>query len=247
MSAPAEIDALLRELAPLVLGGLVRRYRDFESCEDAVQEALLAAALQWPREGMPANPRGWLTTVALRRRTELWRNESARRAREERAFASEPPAAEPIADEDDTLQLLFLCCHPALTPVSQVALTLRAVGGLTTAEIARALLVPEATVAQRISRAKQRIRAAGAVFELPPPAERSERLGAVLHVLYLIFTEGSTASSGATLHRIELSSEAIRLARQLLARLPGWCRCRTTVRVISPQRATAARPPGCSR
>jgi RNA polymerase sigma factor (sigma-70 family) len=214
------VDELLRDLTPQVLGVLVRRYGDFDACEDAVQEALLAAAQQWPTEGVPANPAGWLVTVATRRRTEMWRSETARRRREEAAALREPPEPEPVPALDDTLTLFFLCCHPALTPVSQVALTLRAVGGLTTAEIARALLVPEATVGQRISRAKQRIRASGTEFRLPPDAERSERLAAVLHVLYLIFNEGYTASSGSALQRVELTAEAIRLARQLHARLP---------------------------
>ncbi|MEV4162792.1 RNA polymerase sigma factor [Nonomuraea dietziae] len=210
------VEGLLRELTPQVLGALVRRYGDFDSCEDAVQEALLAAAVQWKQEGLPRDPKGWLITVASRRRIELWRNEAARRRREESAAAMEPPAgAVPAAD--DTLTLLQMCCHPALTPDSQVALTLRAVGGLTTAEIARAFLVPEATVAQRISRAKQRIRASGSSFSLPP----SGRLPAVLEVLYLIFNEGYTASSGPSLNRVELSGEAIRLTRQLHARLPS--------------------------
>jgi predicted RNA polymerase sigma factor len=213
---------LLRESAPQVLGALVRRYGDFDLCEDAVQEALLAAALQWPNDGVPANPRGWLITVAFRRRTEMWRNESARRRREELAAATVAvePEPEPVPDVDDTLTLLLLCCHPALTPVSQVALTLRAVGGLTTAEIARALLVPGKTVGQRITRAKQLIRNSGAEFRMPPEAERSERMASVLHVLYLIFNEGSTASSGSALHRVELSSEAIRLTRQVHGLLP---------------------------
>ena len=219
MTVPPGVEQLLRELAPRVLGVLVRRTGDFETCEDAVQEALLAAATQWPAEGVPANPTGWLVTVASRRRTELWRNETARRRREVAVFeaAVEP---EPVTGVDDTLTLLALCCHPALTPVSQVALTLRAVGGLTTAEIARALLVPEPTVAQRISRAKQRIKAAGATFAPPAAEERADRLAAVLHVLYLIFTEGHTASSGSSLQRVELSAEALRLARQLHAAAP---------------------------
>jgi RNA polymerase sigma factor (sigma-70 family) len=219
VTVPPRIEQLLRELAPRVLGVLVRRTGDFEACEDAVQEALLAAATQWPAEGVPANPTGWLVTVASRRRTELWRNETARRRREVAVFeAAVEPA--PATGVDDTLTLLTLCCHPALTPVSQVALTLRAVGGLTTAEIARALLVPEPTVAQRISRAKQRIKAAGATFAPPAPGERADRLAAVLNVLYLIFTEGHTASSGSSLQRVELSAEALRLARQLHAAAP---------------------------
>jgi RNA polymerase sigma factor (sigma-70 family) len=220
VSTPPAVEGLLRELAPQVLGTVVRRYGDFDTCEDAVQEALLAAALQWPAEGIPANPKGWLTTVASRRWIERWRQEAARRRRERTAVALAAPQPEPVPAVDDTLTLLLLCCHPSLTPVSQVALTLRAVGGLTTAEIARALLVPEATVAQRISRAKQRIKASGAEFRMPPEGERPERLGAGLHVLYLIFNEGYTASSGPSLHRVELAGEAIRLTRQLHQRLP---------------------------
>jgi len=215
------VEPLLRELAPRVLAALVRRFGGFDACEDAVQEALLAAALQWPAGGVPDNPRGWLVTVASRRWIEQSRGESARRRREEIAATLEPAEREPAPATDDTLTLLFLCCHPALTQQSQVALTLRAVGGLTTAEIARALLVPEATIGQRISRAKQRIKAAGAEFRLPPHAERSERLAVVLQVLYLIFNEGYTASSGGSLHRVELSAEAIRLTRQLYDALPA--------------------------
>ncbi|MFL6073724.1 MAG: RNA polymerase sigma factor [Mycobacteriales bacterium] len=214
------VEGLFRALAPEVLGVLVRRYGGFDTCEDAVQEALLAAATQWPADGVPANPKGWLITVASRRWIELWRNESARRRREEAAALMAAPEPDPAPAEDDTLTLLMLCCHPSLTTVSQVALTLRAVGGLTTQEIARALLVPEATVGQRISRAKQRIRTSGAEFRLPPPAERSARTAAVLHVLYLVFNEGYTASSVPSLLRVELTAEAIRLARQLRARLP---------------------------
>jgi predicted RNA polymerase sigma factor len=187
-----------------------------------VQEALLAAALQWPSDGVPANPKGWLITVAFRRRTEMWRNESARRRREEQAVQAVLAAPRADADTaiDDTLTLLFLCCHPSLTPLSQATLTLRAVGGLSTSEIARAFLVPEKTVGQRISRAKQLIRASGAEFTMPAAAERSERIATVLQVLYLIFNEGYTASSGTALHRVELSGEAIRLTRQLRDRLP---------------------------
>jgi RNA polymerase sigma factor (sigma-70 family) len=219
-AAATEVEGLLRELAPQVLGALARRYRGLETSEDAVQEALLAAAVQWPAEGVPDNPKGWLITVASRRWTELWRNESARRRREQTAAFIAPPDPEPAPAVDDTLTLLLLCCHPSLTPVSQVALTLRAVGGLSTAEIARALLVPEATVAQRISRAKQRIRVSGATFRMPPPAERSGRIAAVLHVLYLIFNEGYTATSGPDLQRPDLTREAIRLTRQVRGLLP---------------------------
>jgi len=229
VSGTGEVEGLLRELAPQVLGVLVRRYGQFDLCEDAVQEALLAAAVQWPADGVPERPRGWLVTVASRRMTDQVRGESARRRREE-AVAAASPADELVAPgadadlpaaADDTLTLLFLCCHPALSPPSQVALTLRAVGGLTTAQVARAFLVPETTMAQRISRAKQTIKAAGARFAMPPPTERAERLRVVLQVLYLIFNEGYTASSGPDLQRAHLTTEAIRLARELHRLLPG--------------------------
>ncbi|HET6763073.1 MAG TPA: sigma-70 family RNA polymerase sigma factor, partial [Longimicrobiaceae bacterium] len=194
----ADVGPLLRDLAPQVLGAVARRHGDFAAAEDAVQEALIAAAAQWPAAGVPDNPRGWLYQVAMRRMTDHQRSEQARRRREEAVAAERwageafvpPPDAAPDAEEDDTLVLLFMCCHPALTPSSAIALTLRAVGGLTTAEIARAFLVPEATMAQRISRAKQRIRSAGARLELPPEPDRAQRLDVVLHVLYLIFNAG---------------------------------------------------------
>jgi RNA polymerase sigma factor (sigma-70 family) len=222
------MEDLLRQLAPQVLGVLVRRYGQFDACEDAVQEALLAAAVQWPGQGVPENPRGWLITVAGRRLTDEMRGEIARRRREE-TVAALAPAGElvaPAADEqppdgDDTLTLLFLCCHPALSAASQVALTLRAVGGLTTAQIARAFLVPEATMAQRVSRAKQRIRSTGIPFRLPPGPELADRLGVVLHVLYLIFNEGYATSSGPDVHADELTGEAIRLARAVLRLRPA--------------------------
>jgi len=226
---PSDVEGLLREFAPQVLGGLVRRYGHFDACEDAVQEALLAASRQWVDDGVPANPRGWLTTVAARRLVDEVRAESARRRREETAAAlagrrSDPQttgaAPEPDLGTDDSLALLFLCCHPALTPPSQVALTLRAVGGLTTAQIAAAFLVPEATMGTRISRAKQQIKAAGARFELPPAPERSERLAVVLQVLYLVFNEGYTATSGDDLGRPDLAAEAVRLGRLLHRLLP---------------------------
>ncbi|WP_328849292.1 RNA polymerase sigma factor [Micromonospora zamorensis] len=229
MTEDRTVEDLLRTLAPQVLGLLVRRHGQFDRCEDAVQEALLAAATQWPGQGVPDSPRAWLLTVATRRLTDEWRSESARRDREvavalrEPAYAQVAPAAdaEPAAPAaDDTLTLLFLCCHPALTGSAQVTLTLRAVGGLSTAQIARAHLVPEATMSQRIRRAKQRIEAAGARFTMPEPAERDERLRSVLRVLYLIFNEGYTASSGPDLHRAELTGEAIRLARILRGLLP---------------------------
>ena len=212
--------ALLRELAPRVLGVLVRRNGNFDDCEDAVQEALLAAAVSWPVDGVPKNPTGWLITTSSRRLVETWRKDTARRRREE-AYAIEPaPPAGAVAETDDTLTLLFLCCRSELAVPSQVALTLRAVGGLTTAEIARALLLPEATVGQRISRAKARIRDTGAQFRMPTVPERDERLPAVLRTLYLIFNEGYTATSGEALNRVELTSEAVRLTRQLRSSLP---------------------------
>jgi RNA polymerase sigma factor (sigma-70 family) len=214
------IDALLREHAPQALGALVRRHGDFDACEDALQEALVAAAAQWPREGPPRNPKGWLVTVASRRLIEMWRTEAARRRREERAALAETALERSEPLEDDTLTLLMLCCHPSLTLASQVALTLRAVAWLTTAEIARAFLVPEATMGQRISRAKQQLRASGAEFRMPAPDERGARIEAVEKVLYLIFNEGYTASAGAELVRVDLTREAIRLTRQLRAQLP---------------------------
>ena len=217
---PAVAD-LLRELAPRVLGVLVRRNNNFDDCEDAVQEALLAATVSWPVDGTPTNPTGWLITTASRRLVETWRKESARRRRED-AYALEPASPPGTASAvDDTLPLVCLCCHPELSVPSQIALTLRALGGLSTAEIARALLLPEATVGQRISRAKARIRDTGAQFQMPTARERDQRLPAVLHVLYLIFNEGYTATSGEVLNRVELTTEAIRLTRQLRESLPA--------------------------
>ena len=221
-------EHLLRDLAPRVLGAVARRHDDFAAAEDAVQEALVAAATAWQRDGVPRNPAGWLYHVALRRLADHVRAETARQRREE-AIGSEvvaewafvpAPDSDVQVEEDDALTLLFMCCHPSLTPASAIALTLRAVGGLTTAEIASAFLVPEATMAQRISRAKQTIRASGIPFELPSDAERDARVEAVLHVVYLVFNEGYVATSGPSLHRVDLSSEAIRLARMLHALLP---------------------------
>src|SRR5947209_13869326 len=219
-------EQLLRELAPQVLGAVARRFRDFVSAEDAVQEAMIAAFTQWPQEGIPDNPRGWLIQVASRRLTDQARSEIARRERET-AAAMEAEIMAPAVDiesdmdPDDTLILLFMCCHPALTSSSAIALTLRAVGGLTTAEIASAFLVPEATMAQRISRAKQSIKVSGVPFRLLSPQERAERLPAVLHVLYLIFNEGYASSVGAHLQRLDLAREAIRLTRCAKTLLPG--------------------------
>jgi RNA polymerase sigma factor (sigma-70 family) len=216
--SPVGVEDLLRDLAPQVLGALVRRYGHFDVAEDAVQEALLAAALQWPAGGVPDEPRSWLIRVASRKMIDQLRADQARRIREV-AAAVQAVAAEPPA-QDDSLVLLFLCCHPALTPPAQAALTLRAVGGLRTAEIARAYLVPEPTMAQRIARAKQKIRTSGVPFRMPPPAERAGRLDVVLQVLYLIFNEGYLSTSGPDPHRVELSAEAIRLARLLHGLLP---------------------------
>ena len=217
-------ELILQELAPQVLAVVARRHGRFDLAEDATQEALIAAAQQWPAEGVPENPRGWLIAVATRRLIDALRAEAARTRREEAAFAREPPtddgADADAGDADDTLTLLFLCCHPALSPPSQLALTLRAVGGLTTAQIASALLAPEATVAQRISRAKATIADAGARFELPPDEQRAARLSVVAHVLYLIFNEGYTATSGERLQRRELAREAIRLTRMTRALVP---------------------------
>jgi predicted RNA polymerase sigma factor len=248
------VEDLLRPLVPQVLGTLVRRHGDFSDCEDAVADALLDASVQWPRDGVPDNPKGWLVTVASRRLTDLWRSESARRRREASVAALEPhpdsapgPGDDRPPAADDTLTLLFLCCHPALSPPSQVALTLRAVGGLTTAEIARAFLVPEATMAQRISRAKQQIRGSGTRFCLPPEPQRAGLLRAVLHVLYLMFNEGYTASSGPDLQRAELTTEAVRLTRTVHRLLPGDGEVTGLLALMlltDARRAARARPDG---
>lgn len=227
MPTPTGIEHLLRELAPQVLSTVLRRYRAFDAAEDAVQEALLAAAQQWPADGKPDNPRGWLVQVAFRRMADQARNDVARRRREE-AVATDIELEHELADNlepsdgerDDALILLFMCCHPALTPASTIALTLRAVGGLTTAEIANAFLVPESTMAQRISRAKQTIKSSGVPFQMPSEAEWGERLRSVLHVLYLIFNEGYASSVGPNLQRSDLANEAIRLTRLVHALRP---------------------------
>jgi RNA polymerase sigma factor (sigma-70 family) len=230
VTPPSPDDALhlLRELAPQVLGAVARRHGDFADAEDAVQEALIAASSQWPAAGIPSNPSGWLYQVAMRRLSDHRRSESARRRREDRMAEEQaietpwtlPADAEIGAQEDDALLLLFMCCHASLSPASAIALTLRAVGGLTTAEIASAFLVPEPTMAQRISRAKASIKASGIPFAMPTEAEREARLDAVLHVLYLIFNEGYVSSGGPTLQRVELSNEAIRLTRTVRALRP---------------------------
>jgi RNA polymerase sigma factor (sigma-70 family) len=213
-------ELILQELAPQVLAAVARRHGRFDLAEDATQEALIAAAQQWPAKGVPDNPRGWLIAVATRRLIDALRAEAARTRREEAALAQERPPDAEVDDQDDALTVLFLCCHPALSPPSQLALTLRAVGGLTTGQIASAFLVPEATMAQRISRAKATIADAGARFELPPDDERAARLSVVLQVLYLIFNEGYTATSGERLQRRELAREAIRLTRMTRALVP---------------------------
>jgi RNA polymerase sigma factor (sigma-70 family) len=216
---PAGVEDLLRDLAPQVLGTLVRRFGDFDTAEDALQEAMLAAATRWPTEGVPDNPRGWLIQVTQRRMADAVRAEVARRRRETTVFERDVPDAEAV-DRDDTLAMFFLCCHPSLSCASAIALTLRAVGGLSTTEIAHAFLLPEATMAQRISRAKKRLSTIDRPFARPGDAQWRERLGAVLHVLYLIFSEGHTTTSGPALHRADLSSEAIRLTRSIHRLLP---------------------------
>ncbi|MET8880985.1 RNA polymerase sigma factor [Streptomyces rubiginosohelvolus] len=260
--ATDDIEDLLRRHAPQVLGALVRRYGHFDPAEDSVQESLIAAAEQWPGDGIPDNPRGWLIRVASRRLTDRLRSDEARRRREETAaaltpadaFVAPPPGEGPAGtgpsglgrapSEDDTLTLLFLCCHPALSPAAQIALTLRAVGGLTTAEIARAHLVPEATMAQRISRAKRAVR--GTHFRQPDARDRDQRLAAVLQVLYLIFNEGYTATAGPDLHRTDLAREAIRLTRAVRRLLPqeGRVTGLLALMVLTEARTPARTGPG---
>ena len=220
MTAPSGAEALLRHLAPQVLGVVVRRYGDFADAEDAVQDALIAAATTWPTAGIPDNPQGWLIRVASRRLAEHYRARDARRRREQLAAAWSMTAPGPAPAEDDTLVVMFLCCHPSLTAASAIPLTLRAVGGLTTRELAAAFLVPEATMGQRISRAKAKLKAGAVPFQLPSADERAGRLRWVLHVLYLLFNEGYATSSGPELARCDLSGEAIRLARRLHTALP---------------------------
>jgi RNA polymerase sigma factor (sigma-70 family) len=217
---PATAD-LLRDLAPRALGAVVRRYGHFADAEDAVQEALLAAATTWPADGAPDNPLAWLIRVASRKMADQYRRDEARRRREDLATSWSLIPHEPVPAHDDTLILMLMCCHPSLSPGAAIPLTLRAVGGLTTREIAAAFLVPEATMAQRISRGKAKLKAADEPFALPPPGQGGERLPSVLHVLYLIFNEGYAASAGPDLARTDLSGEAIRLARDVRAALPG--------------------------
>ncbi|GAA2737807.1 sigma factor-like helix-turn-helix DNA-binding protein [Pedococcus aerophilus] len=220
MTDEREVEDLLRTLAPQVLGALARRTGDFDASEDAVQEALLVASQRWPRDGIPERPRGWLLQTAQRKLVDLWRSDDARRRRE-RLTATHDGGEQPgVVHHDDTLTVLLLCCHPSLTPASAIALTLRAVGGLTTAQVASAFLVPEATMAQRISRAKATIRASGTAFGPPSPEELPQRLGSVLHVLYLVFNEGYAASAGSSVHRTDLTGEAVRLTRMAHRLLP---------------------------
>jgi len=243
-----ELECLLRPLAPRVLGAVVRRYGHFDLAEDATQEALLAAATAWQANGYPDNPKAWLITVASRRLTDLLRAEQARRRREDAVAASvvASGSGETTIEGDDTLPLLFMCCHPSLAPASQIALTLRAVGGLTTEETARAFLVSVDTMTRRITRAKQSIRASGVPFRMPPQPELDERLGAVLHVLYLIFNEGYASTQGATLYRTDLSVEAIRLTRTVHRLLPddGEVRALLALMLLTDARRPARSGPG---
>ncbi|MCX4385439.1 RNA polymerase sigma factor [Micromonospora peucetia] len=222
----ADVEHLLRTEAPQVLGALVRRFGHFDVAEDAVQEALLTASRAWPVDGVPENPRSWLIRIGYRRMVDLLRSDQARRRREREAGVAELAMREPARracpppETDDSLTLLLLCCHPALSTTSQVALTLRAVGGLTTAEIAHAHGTTEATMGTRISRAKQQLARAGARFTPPTAADRHTRMVAVTQVLYLVFNEGYTASAGAELARVDLTREAIRLTRMLRDSLP---------------------------
>ena len=216
----ADVEGLLRRCAPQALGAVARRHPDFAAAEDAVQEALLAAAQQWPRDGVPGNPVGWLVRVAVRRLADEHREVAARRRREEVAAARDQRPPDDVEDHDDTLTVMLLCCHPALTPTAAIPLTLRAVGGLTTREIAAAFLVPEATMAQRISRAKATLRASDVPFAMPAPADVPRRLALVRHVLYLLFNEGYATSAGPELVRVDVTGEAIRLARMLRAAVP---------------------------
>ncbi len=221
MTSAVSTEGPLRELAPRALGAVVRRYGNFADAEDAVQEALITAATRWPMDGEPDDPLAWLIRAASRRITDQYRRDGARRRREVLAASWSLAGPEPVSGQDDTLVLAFMCCHPSLTPATAIPLTLRAVGGLTTREIAAAFLVPEATMAQRISRAKAKLRASGEPFAMPGPGNRTERLRSVLHVLYLLFNEGYATSSGPDLTRTDLSGEAIRLARGVRAGLPG--------------------------
>lgn len=213
MTTTGSTEGLLRELAPQVLGAIVRRYGNFADAEDAVQDALVTAATAWPANGVPENTLGWLIRVASRRMMDQFRRDANRRQREDLAASWSMVGPDPVSGRDDTMILMFMCCHPLLSPASAISLTLRAVGGLTTREIAAAFLVPESTMAQRISRAKAKVKGSETPFALPSPEEQAKRLRAVLHVLYLLFNEGYATSGGPDLARTDLSSEAIRLCR----------------------------------
>ncbi len=220
MTGDASTEDLLHRLSPQVLGAVVRRYGDFSDAEDAVQEALIAGATAWPAGGIPDDPLGWLIRVAARRLADQYRRDGARRRREHLAASWSLTRPGPASGHDDTLILMYLCCHPSLSPTLAIPLTLRAVGGLTTREIAAAFLVREPTMAQRISRAKAKVKASGEPFRLPADGERAGRLRSVLHVLYLLFNEGYATSGGPDLSRTDLSGEAIRLARGVQGALP---------------------------
>lgn len=213
MTDAGTVEGLLRELAPQALVVLGRRHRSFADCEDAVQGALIEAATTWPTDGVPQRPLGWLITVASRDLVDRYRADDARRRREHLAAGWARTTPEPLPDDDDTLTVLFMCCHEALPPHAAIPLTLRAVSGLTTRQIARAFLVSETTMAQRISRAKATIRQADVPFAMPDPGAYPQRLREVLQVIYLTFNEGYTASEGDDLDRPDLAAEAIRLAR----------------------------------
>ncbi|WP_030489795.1 RNA polymerase sigma factor [Micromonospora chokoriensis] len=218
---PAITRAHREEWARLV-AGLARRFGDLDTAEDATAEAFVEAVKRWPREGVPPNPGGWLATTATRKAIDRLRREAQRDAKHQAAqiaYDDSPP--EPTGPvEDDRLRLVFTCCHPALPVPARVALTLRLLGGLTVAEIARAFLVPETTMARRITRAKAKIKAARVPYRVPEADDIRERLGAVLAVVYLVFNEGYLASDGSDALRVDLTDEAIRLGRLLRALLP---------------------------
>jgi RNA polymerase sigma-70 factor (ECF subfamily) len=220
------VNAVYQSESRRVLATLIRLLGDFEVAEEALHDAFRAALEQWPREGVPSNPRAWLVSAGRFKAIDGLRRQKRFTPLEEAGQAADPAVDDPVAFadpdsvEDDRLRLIFTCCHPALPPDAQVSLTLREVCGLTTEEIARAFLTPAPTLAQRIVRAKNKIRDARIPYEVPSQAELPERLDAVLRVIYLVFNEGYAASSGATVTRHDLSAEAIRLGRVLVDLLP---------------------------